>query len=92
MTAETKPAERASALNDHALAGLLAVIGRYMAAAGVVDSDRALIKEAAKAVADVLSTKGDTHPAGNEENLLPKAWLTPEEDALVPPRRLWLGP
>lgn len=22
----------------------------------------------------------------------PKAWLSPEEDALVPPRRLWIGP
>src|SRR5262245_51321263 len=22
----------------------------------------------------------------------PKGWLTPEEDALVPPRKLWLGP
>ena len=23
---------------------------------------------------------------------LPKAWLNPEEDALVPPRNLWIGP
>src|SRR5687768_9423544 len=23
---------------------------------------------------------------------LPKGWLNPEEDALVPPRHLWLGP
>lgn len=23
---------------------------------------------------------------------LPKGWLAPEEDALVPPRKLWIGP
>ena len=30
-----------------------------------------------------------TSPGGEE---LPKGWLNPEEDALVPPRQLWLGP
>lgn len=29
-------------------------------------------------------------PASAES--LPKAWLAPEEEALVPPRRLWIGP
>jgi SAM-dependent methyltransferase len=27
-----------------------------------------------------------------QRDLPPKAWLTPEEDALVPPRSLWIGP
>ena len=27
-----------------------------------------------------------------QEKDLPKAWLTPEEDALVPPRSIWIGP
>jgi SAM-dependent methyltransferase len=26
------------------------------------------------------------------EDELPKGWLSPEEDALIPPRRLWVGP
>ena len=30
-----------------------------------------------------------TSPGGEE---LPKGWLNPEEDALVPPRHLWIGP
>jgi SAM-dependent methyltransferase len=29
---------------------------------------------------------------GSRDAGKPKAWLTPEEDALVPPRELWLGP
>lgn len=31
-------------------------------------------------------------PASPDGSDLPKAWLAPEEDALVPPRRLWIGP
>lgn len=29
---------------------------------------------------------------GGRAKELPKGWLTPEEDALGPPRRLWIGP
>jgi len=36
-----------------------------------------------------LPTRAVSNPPVDE---LPKAWLSDEEDALVPPRRLWLGP
>jgi SAM-dependent methyltransferase len=38
------------------------------------------------------STQGAAAPSLAEWKDLPKGWLTPEEDALVPPRHLWIGP
>jgi SAM-dependent methyltransferase len=89
--------ERASdAEREHPLEILIAAVSRYMADAGVAADDDVLMREAAACIAGLVGCAGrgrigrDARPMAAEG--LPKAWLGPEEDLLVPPRRLWLGP
>jgi len=64
-----------------------------MAEAGITEHDHALIREVAQTLARLAKRSGTVSaPAPLDWTELPKGWLTPEEDALVPPRRLWIEP
>lgn len=80
---------------------LLVAVSRHLTEAGVTEDDHARIREAAIDVARLVDDASRRHCAGQappgktqfpDAEERPKGWLTPEEDALVPPRRLWLGP
>jgi SAM-dependent methyltransferase len=62
-------------------------VANSMAEAGVSDDDEAFIQEVAQEFITLARPAVDT-----DVDALPKAWLTPEEEALIPPRHLWIGP
>lgn len=70
---------------------LVRTVSRYMTEAGVTDADDMAIREVATRIAAFAGATGSA-PGADRAGDLPKAWLTAEEDALVPPRQLWVGP
>lgn len=48
---------------------------------------RMRLRSAIRALVDSLRLE-----SGSKDEPLPKAWLNPEEDSLVPPRSVWIGP
>jgi SAM-dependent methyltransferase len=86
--------------HEDIIAALVAIVSRYLVDAGITEGDEVSIREAAINIARIVGGPGAGSRGGEgtsgsrpvDTTELPKGWLTPEEDALVPPRRLWLGP
>lgn len=88
---QTSSVHDASACVSAPLGRLLDAVADYIAETGHAADDLQIIETISRDLAPIASRAAGA-PVEAQSGERPKAWLSPEEDALVPPRSLWQDP